>query len=301
MAATVWKGYITFGLISIPVRLYAAARSEHVSFHQVHAVCNTRIKQQLYCPHCERVVARSELVKGYEASKGVFTDVTDQELKDIEPASTDTMEVSSFVHLKDIDPLYYDTSYYAVPEEPGKKAYHLLIDVMEKSGYVALAKVGMHRREYIVAIRPRDNGLTLHTMFYPNEVRAVPEYGAKDNVSVKPKEVELAQELVKKLAGPFRPEEFTDEYRNRVLKLVEAKSEGKELEGTPHKRMAPVIDLMQALQKSLQQGSSAARKPSARAKASTAAHGGTHGRTPARTSARTSAKKKSAHALRRAS
>jgi len=151
-----------------------------------------------------------------------------------------------------------------LPDAAGKKPYHLLVEVMEKSGYAAIAKVGMHRREYIVVIRPRQNGLTLHTMHYPNEVRAVPEYGGKDKVAIKPKEVELAVQLVEKLAGSFQPERYEDEYRNRVLKLVAAKAEGKQIKGEPRRKMAPVIDLMQALQKSI--GKSAARKPAARAK-----------------------------------
>jgi DNA end-binding protein Ku len=271
VASTVWKGYITFGLISIPIRLFAAARSQHVSFHQVHAECNTRIKQQLYCPTCERVVPRSELVKGYEVDKTHFVQVTDEEMKKIEPRSSDTMEISEFVKISDIDPLYYESSYYAVPEDPGRKAYHLLLETMEKAGYAALAKVGMHRREYIVVIRPRENGLTLHTMYYPDEVRKVPEYGAKDNVQIKPQEIELAEQLVKKLAAPFHPERYEDEYKKRVLELVEAKTEGKQVEGEPKRRMAPVIDLMQALQKSLGEAA-AKKKPATPARAAASKH-----------------------------
>jgi DNA end-binding protein Ku len=273
MAATVWKGYITFGLVSIPVRLFAAARSERVAFHEVHDKCDSRIKHQLYCPTCERIVTRDELVKGYEVQKGEFVEVTDAELKKIAPKSTGSMEISSFVKIEDIDPLYYETSYYALPETAGKKAYHLLIEVMEKSGYAAIAKVGMHRREFIVVIRPRDNGLTLHTMYYPNEVRAVPDYGAKDHVTVKAKEVELAEQLVKKMAGPFKPDEYEDEYRSHVLELIEAKAEGKTVKSEPKKRMAPVIDLMQALQKSI--GKSAAARPPARAKRAAGTHAST--------------------------
>jgi len=273
MAATVWKGYITFGLVSIPIRLFAAARSEHVAFHEVHAKCNTRIKQQLFCQPCERTVTRDELVKGYEMQKGEFVEVTDDELKKIAPKSTDTMEISSFVKIEDIDPLYYETSYYALPEGPGKKAYHLLIEVMEKSGYAALAKVGMHRREFVVVIRSRDNGLTLHTMYYPNEVRALPDYG-KNHVTIQAKEVDLAEQIVKKMAAPFEPEQYEDEYRNRVLKLIEAKAEGKTVKAEPKHKMAPVIDLMQALQKSI--GKSAAAKPPARAKRASRAHTTAH-------------------------
>ncbi len=267
MAAAVWKGYITFGLISIPVRLFAAARSQRVAFHLVHKECNTRIKQQLYCPTCERVVERPELVKGYEVEKNAYVQVTDDEMKKIEPPSTDTIEITQFVKISDIDPLFYDASFLAVPETPGRKAYKLLVETMEQSGFAAVAKVGMHRREYIVVIRPRDHGLTLHTMFYPNEVRSVPEYGVQDQVDVKPQEIELAEQLVKKLAGPFKPEQYQDEYQKRVLEMVESKTEGKQPAGAPRKRMAPVIDLMSALQKSLN-AATAEKKPISKEKTS---------------------------------
>lgn len=262
MASTVWKGYLTFGLISVPIRLFAAARTERVGFHQIHEVCSTRVKQQLYCPTCERVVERSEIVKGYEIDKNRWVIVEDEEIKKIAPKSTDTMEILEFVKISDIDPLYFDSSYYAVPEDPGRKAYQLLVETMEKAGYAALAKVGMHQREYVVVIRPHSNGLTLHTIFYPNEVRAVPEYGKPRDVDIKPQEIQLAEQLVKSLAGPFEPERYEDEYQKRVVQLIEAKGEGKQVQATPHRKMAPVIDLMQALQKSL---ASTEKKPAARA------------------------------------
>lgn len=260
-AGTVWKGYIAFGLVSIPVRLHPAARAEHVSFHLVHAKDNTRVKQQLWCPTDERAVPREELVNGYEIKKGKFVQVTDEELKKIAPKSTETMEISSFVELADVDPIYYDTSYYVAPEAAGKKAYRLLVAAMEKTGYAAVAKVGMHRREYIVVIRPHQNGLALHTLHYRNEVRAVPAQ-EKNGAKVDSREVEMAESLIKKLAGPFKPEKFEDEYRTRVQKLIDAKAKGKELKAEPEKKMAPVIDLMEALKQSL-----AKKKPAAQAKA----------------------------------
>ena len=264
MASTVWKGYLTFGLISVPIRLFAAARTERVSFHQIHEVCSTRIRQQLYCPTCERVVERSEIVKGYEIDKDRWVILEDQEIKKIAPPSTDTMEITEFVRIADIDPLYFDASYYAVPEEPGRKAYQLLVDTMEKVGYAALAKVGMHQREYVVVIRPRAHGLTLHTIFYPNEVRAAPEYGKHTAAHIKPQEIQLAEQLVKSLAGPFEPQRYEDEYQKRLVQLIEAKGEGRQVQATPHRKPAPVLDLMQALQKSL---SRTGRKPAAKAAA----------------------------------
>jgi DNA end-binding protein Ku len=261
MAATVWKGYITFGLVSIPIRLFVAARPEHVEFHQVHAKCGTRIKQQLWCPTCEVTVSRDDLVKGYEARKGEFLQLTEEELKKVAPASTDTMDITEFVKIEEVDPIYYDTSYYALPESAGKKPYRLLVQAMEKSGYAALAKVGMHRREYIVVMRPHRDGLALHTMHYPNEVRPIPDYGSKDHVKLQAKELEMATELVKKLAAPFKPEQYEDEYRKRLEQLVEAKAEGKTVKGEPKRKPAKVIDLMQALQKSI-----GARKPAGRSR-----------------------------------
>jgi DNA end-binding protein Ku len=265
MASTVWKGYITFGLITIPVRLFAAARGERVGFHQIHGVCGTRIKQQTYCPHCERVVERSELVKGYEAEKDQYIIVTDEEVKSVAPASSDNMEILEFVKAEGIDPIYFDASYFMVPEEAGKKAYHLLLETMRKSGYSAIAKVAMHQREYTVVVRPNPHGLLLHTIFYPEEVREVPEFGRNDNVTVKPQEVALAEKLVEGLASDFDPSKYHDEYQGRLKQLIEAKREGQTLEAPAPKKRAPVIDLMQALQKSL--GELPQRKPASKAAA----------------------------------
>src|SRR5579871_4598395 len=262
MAATVWKGYLTFGLISVPIRLFTAARPERVGFHQIHEVCGTSIKQQLYCPTCERVVERSEIVKGYEIDKNRWITIEPEEIKKIAPQSSDTMEITQFVKISDIDPLYFDASYYAVPEDPGQKAYQLLVKTMEKAGFGAVAKVSMHQREYVVVIRPRANGLTLHTIYYPHEVRAVPEYGKQRELEIKPQEMQLAEQLIKSLAGPFDPQKYEDEYQKRLLQLVQAKGEGKEIPAAARHKTPPVIDLMQALQKSL---AGAAKKPAARA------------------------------------
>ncbi len=262
MASTIWKGYITFGLISIPVRIFAAARSERVSFHQVHEVCHSRIKQQLYCPTCERTVERSELAKGYEPEKNQLILVEDEELQKIAPASKETMDILEFVKMDEIDPLYFDASYYVLPEEAGRRAYQLLVETMEKSGYAAMAKLAMYQREYTIAIRPRKRGLTLHTIYYADEVREVPGYGATSDIEVKPQEVKLAEQLVESLAAHFDPEKYHDEYRTRVMQLLEAKSEGKTVTATPSKKLAPVIDLMAALQRSLEKGGPE-RKPAA--------------------------------------
>jgi len=262
MASTVWKGYITFGLISIPVRLFAAARSERISFNQIHEPCGSRIKQQIFCPACERTVERSELVKGYEVEKDTYIIVEDEEIKKIAPESQETMEILEFVKLEEVDPIYFDTSYYVTPEEPGRRAYQLLLETMQKTGYAAMAKLAMHQREYTVIIRPREEGLTLHSVYYANEVRAIPEYGQTKGTEVKPQEIQLAEQLVKSLAAPFDPEKYEDAYQNRLTEMLEAKREGRTLKETKTKKLAPVIDLMTALQRSL--GDAAEKKPAAR-------------------------------------
>lgn len=259
MASTVWKGYISFGLITIPVRLFAAARTERVSFNQIHGVCGSRIKQQTFCPRCERIVERSELVKGFEVEKDRFVVIGDEDIKSVAPASSDSMEILEFVKAEGIDPIFYDASYFMVPEEAGKKAYNLLLQTMQKSGYSAIAKIAMHQREYTVVIRPHADGLLLHTMFYPEEVREVPEFQRDPNVTVKPQEVALAERLVEGLATDFDPSKYHDEYQGKLKEMIEAKRDGQMVEAQAPKRLAPVIDLMAALQKSL--GELPKRKP----------------------------------------
>ena len=251
MANSVWKGHITFGLISIPVRLFAAARTERISMNQLHKECHTRIRQPLFCPTCNRQVERSEIVKGYEYEKDQYVLFNEDELDKIEPPSASTMEILEFVKLKEVDPLYFDASYYVTPEEAGKKAYKLLMMAMEESGYGAIAKLTMHQREHIVVIRPRAQGLTLHTLYYADEVRQVAEYGSADKVELKDAEKKLALQLIESLAAHFEPEKFHDAYRQSLRALIEAKLRGEQVTEAPHPKLAPVIDLMEALKKSL--------------------------------------------------
>ena len=176
MASTVWKGYISFGLISVPIRLFVAARETHISFNQIHQVCGSRIKQQTYCPTCNRVVERSELVKGYPVDKENYVIVSSEEMKSLEAQSSETMEILQFVKLPDVAPLYYQTSYFTVAEDPGRKAYSLIHKGMQDLKLGAIAKITLHQREQIVMIRPFEKGLVLHTLYYPEEIRAVAEY-----------------------------------------------------------------------------------------------------------------------------
>lgn len=253
MASTVWKGYFSFGLISVPIKLYVAARESHVSFHQIHAVCGTRVKQQLFCPHCERVVERSELAKGYPVEGGGNVEITTEELRSLEAASSETMEIVQFVALSDVDPLYFETSYFTVAETAGQRAYALILQGMERLKLGAIAKITLHQREQIVMLRPYDNGLVLHTLYYPAEIREVAEYSGQPTVTVQKAEVDLAEQFMKQLTAKFEPEQFKDEYQTRVEELVERKAAGNEIEVEKPQKKPPakVINLMDALKESM--------------------------------------------------
>jgi DNA end-binding protein Ku len=250
MATSVWKGHLTFGLISIPMRMSAAARGERISFNQLHKECHSRLKQPLFCPVCNRNVERSEIVKGYEHEKDQYVLFSEEELDKIEPPSARVMEILEFVKLDEMDPLYFDSSYYLAPEDAGVKAYQLLMKGMQESGYGAIAKLTMHQREHIVIIRPGSKGMTLHTMFYSNEIRAA-ESVATDKVELKDQEKKLAQQLIESLAAPFDPQKYRDEYMENVKGMIAAKLKGQEVTQAAQPHMAPVIDLMEALKKSL--------------------------------------------------
>lgn len=252
MASTVWKGYISFGLVSVPVRLFAAARGEHVSFNQIHDECGGRIKQQIFCPQCDRIVERHELQKGYEVEKGVFVTVTPEELKSLEAESSDVMEIQQFVSLSEVDPIYFETSYYSAAEESGKRAYNLLFRGMQRQNLAGIARVTMSGREQIVLVRAYDKGLVLHTLYYPAEVREVSEYGNDTTAEVPAAELNLAEKFMESLQAPFEPSKFQDNYREKVMTLIESKREGIPAQQRGEKRrLAPVVDLMTALKESL--------------------------------------------------
>ncbi len=254
MAASVWSGYLMFGLISMPVRLFSAARSSHVEFHMLHRDDHVRIKQQLYCPQDERVVTRDEIVKGYEYEKGEYVVIEPADIKKIEPKTTKAMEILEFVKSSQIDPVYFESSYYLVPEEAGQRPYALLTRALEESEYVAIAKLSMHNREYTVFLRPMNNGLMLHTMYYENEVRRVDQFGKTSGIELKDAEVKVAHQLVEALAADFDPKKYTDTFEENVRKLIQARLEGKEAAAVEKPRkLAPVVDLMAALKESLAQ------------------------------------------------
>jgi DNA end-binding protein Ku len=197
------------------------------------------------------MVERNEIEKGYEYEKDQYLLFTEEELEAAEPESSRTMEILEFVRLDEVDPLYFDASYYAAPETGGAKAYHLLLEAMLDSGYAGIAKVTMYSRENIVIIRAQKNGLTLHTMFYPNEIRQAADNGITDKSEVKEQERVLAKQLIENLAANFKPEKYHDTYQENLRTLIEAKAKGQKITAVPGVSKTPVVDLMEALKKSL--------------------------------------------------
>ena len=253
MAASVWTGYLTFGLISMPVRLFSGARGNRISFHMLHRDDRTRVKQQLFCPNDERVLDRSEIVKGYEYSKGEYVVVEPEEIKKIEPKTAKAMEILEFVKHDEIDPIYFESSYYLMPEEAGKKPYALLTKALEETEHVAIAKLAMHNREYTVFLRPHNGGLMLHTMYYQDEIRTVPNFG-EDHVNLKDAEVKVAHQLIEALAAKWEPAKYHDTFEENIKKMIEARLQGKEAVSIEKPRKAtPPVDLMAALKQSLAQ------------------------------------------------
>ncbi len=265
MASTVWKGHITFGLVSFPVKLYSAARSESISFNQLHKHDGSRIKQVLFCQAEDKPIPRSEIVKGFEYEKDRYVVIEDEEIKKVAPASAKVMEILEFVKSDQVDPIYLETSYYLAPDEAGEKPYALLFEALKKTGRVGVAKVAMHNREHIVILRPGNSGVMMHTMYFSHEIRKVDEFRT-DTSLVKEKELALATNLLEALAADFEPEKYTDEYRDNLLRMIEAKKAGEEIIATPEPQQAKVIDIMEALKASL----AAAKKPAASASTSEA-------------------------------
>jgi DNA end-binding protein Ku len=284
-AHSIGSANISFGLVSIPIKMFTAASAGGVSFNQLHPKCGGRIKQQQICPTCNEVVERSTLVKGYEFSKDQYVQFTDDELKALEGETSRMIDIAEFVPLEQVDPIYFEKTYYLGPDKGGEKAYRLLADTMKGSSRVALAKFTMRGKENLVLIRAANNGLMLHTMYFADEIRDFSEVDKGENAKLKPGEMELAQRLVNELAtDKFKPEQYADEYRTRVLEAVEAKVEGKQVTSlAPQAQRAQVIDLMDALKQSLgKRGTSAPaadgadakdleKKPAARARAKAAA------------------------------
>jgi DNA end-binding protein Ku len=267
-AHSIGSGTLSFGLVSIPVKMFTAASSNSVSFNQLHAKCGSRIRQQQICPVCNEVLERSSLVKAYEFAKDQYVRFTDEELKGLEGPASQSIDIAEFVPLDQVDPIYFEKTYFLGPDKGGDKAYRLLCDAMVKTGRVALAKFVMRGKENLVLIRPSQEGLMLHTMYFSDEVRDFGEIEKGKSAAVGDRELQLALLLIEELSGPkFQPERYHDEYRDRVLAVAEQKVEGKEITAPgPQVQKTEVIDLMDALKRSLEDraaadGKSEAKKP----------------------------------------
>ena len=281
MARSIWTGAISFGLVTVPVKLYSAVSRKTVRFHQLNAKTGVRIQQKRVDPSSGDEVAYEDIVKGFELSPDRYVVIEPDELSSLEPKKTKTIEIEDFVELGDIDPILYDHPYYLAPAAGGAKPYRLLLEAMEETGRVAIARVVIRSKEALVAIRPMGDVLGMSTMLFADEVvdpDKVDELAAARDVDTTKRELDIAKQLIDSLAGPFEPGKYHDEYRDQVLDLVERKAAGEEIAVQPaaEEDDEPVPDLMAALKASLDQvrdrdagssGDSAAKpKPKAKAK-----------------------------------
>ena len=269
MPRAIASGQIAFGLVSIPVKLFSAAEtSEKISFNMLHKDCGSRIQQQLFCPRDERTIDRAEIVKGYEFSKGQYVLFNEEELKQLEEKSTQQIDITEFVKSDQIDPIFFAKPYYLGPDKGGSRAYSLLARALEETGRWAVAKYAARGKGYLVVIRPLGKGLVMQQLYYPNEIRAIDELDLGDT-EVKESELRMAVQLAEMSASDsFDPSQYRDEVAERVRGLIQRKIEGEEITaGFAEEPKAQVIDLMEALRKSL---GGAAKPAPAKAAAATA-------------------------------
>jgi len=272
------SGTISFGLVSIPIKLYTATAPGNISFNLLHAKCGSRIKQQTFCPVDNEVVERSGLVKGYEFAKDQYVRVTDEELKALEGEASKMIDILEFVPLAQVDPVYFEKAYYLGADKGGEKPYRLLADAMAQAEQVAVAKFVMRGKESLVLIRAGREGLLLHTMFFADEVRSFADVDKGQSANIREGELQLALQLIRGLASEqFKPEQYKDEYRARVTDMLERKVEGREIVAAPAPAERPrVIDLMDALKASLAkrglpESAATAKKPPSKAATAAAA------------------------------
>jgi DNA end-binding protein Ku len=252
-ARSIATGTISFGLVTVPIRLYSAAESASaVSFNLLHGKCGSRLKQQYICPKDEEIVPRDQMVKGYEFAKEQYVTFTDEEIKAMAEESSRAIEITEFVPLAKVDPIYFESAYYLGPDKGGERAYHLLAAAMRETGRCALAKWAARGKMYLVLIRPAEKGLVMQTLHYADEVRTFDEVPIGDTV-VKDPELRLAMQLVDQIATEeFHPEAYRDEVRTRYLEAIQRKVEGQEVTtAAPEQPRAQIIDLMEALKASL--------------------------------------------------
>ncbi|MCF6093344.1 Ku protein [Microaerobacter geothermalis] len=260
---TMWKGSISFGLVNIPVKMFAATEDKDIKFRYLHKKCKTPIKYVRTCSTCDREVGWDEIIKGYEYEPGRFIIIEEEELEAIAPETKRTVEILDFVNLEEIDPIYFDKSYYLSPNETGDKAYALLRKAMNETGKIGVAKITIRNRESLAVIRTLENCIVLETIYYPDEVRGIAQLPAlPDETKLNENELKMAIQLIENLAAPFDPTRYKDKYRESLQELIQKKMEGEEIVAAPVAPRRNVIDLMDALQASLE-----ATKPAKKKKA----------------------------------
>lgn len=252
MVRSIWNGAITFGLVTIPVRLHGVIEEKDISFNQLHAEDNGRIRYKRVCEVCGKEVSQDEIVKGFQYEKDAYVVFSKDEVQRIPPDSSRAIDIVAFVNLEQIDPIYFQRPYYLVPEKTGIKAYRLLEEALTQSGKVGIAKIAIRDKEHLATLRVRDGVFVLETMHWPDEIRE-PEFEELGKApEIRKQELEMAMSLIGNLAGDFKPEEFRDDYRERLEQAIQAKIEGEEIAVTPAKEPTKVLDLMEALKASVE-------------------------------------------------
>ena len=268
MPRAIWSGAISFGLVNIPVKLYSAVSKKTVRFHQIDAESGQRIRQQRVNPGSGEEIPYEQIVKGYEISPDRYVTITPEELESLEPQKTRTIDIEEFVDLEQIDPIYYDHPYYLAPDKGAAKAYKLLLDAMEEADKVAIARVVIRSKENLVALRSYGGAITMETMLFPDEVTqpdSIEELSAVDgDVKTTKRELDMAKQLIESLSGDFDPSGYRDEYRERVLDLIERKAAGETITiEAPAAEKKEVPDLMAALEASISASKSPPKKKAA--------------------------------------
>ena len=277
----IWRGTISFGMVTIPVNLYTATESHDVRFHLLHKADGVRLKNVRWCPKDEKQVPWDDVVRGFEYTKGRYVPITDEDLEHLPVKTVHTVDISDFVRLEEVDPIYFDKAYYLAPEEAGIKAFALLREALDQTGRAAVAKVAIRDKENLCLVRPYQGVLTMETMLYANEIRSTQDI-AVDAAEVSPKELQMAVSLIENLSDSFEPQRYHDEYQAALKQLIDAKVEGAPLPALPTEQGEKVVDLMEALRASVE----ATRKRSS---------GQTNGKAPAtRTRTISSRRRKSA-------
>jgi len=251
MPRPLWKGAISFGMVTIPVKLYTATEEKDVRFHMLHETDMARIRQKRFCSDEEVEVENDEIVKGYELSPGRYVVLEDEDFEKVPVNSTHTIEISEFVSLEDIDPILYQKTYYLEPEDIGAKPFALLMRALEETGRVAIAKVTLRQKEQLCSLRLYDKTLALETLYYSDEVRSTGDLAVPSADEVSARELDMAKSLVEMLSGDFNLEQYRDNYRDALLDIIKKKSEGEAFEA-PEPAPAKITDLTEALRASVE-------------------------------------------------